>query len=133
MANHSYDVVVVGASFGGVAAALAAASDPNVHVALLEATDWIGGQATSQGVSRWDEASVDLLQTTCGNKSYRDLRHAISAYYHNNATLSASGESQSHFNPGFAGRIIRFPSTRASRSGCCVTSLLRRRRGLICG
>jgi len=102
MANHSYDVVVVGASFGGVAAALAAASDPNVHVALLEATDWIGGQATSQGVSRWDEASVDLLQTTCGNKSYRDLRHAISAYYHNNATLSASGESQSHFNPGFA-------------------------------
>ncbi len=63
MANHHYDVVVVGASFGGVAAALAAAADPNVNVALLEATDWIGGQATSQGVSRWDEASVHLLQT----------------------------------------------------------------------
>jgi hypothetical protein len=102
MADRDYDVVIVGASFGGVAAALAAAADPNVRVALLEASQWIGGQATSQGVSRWDEASVALLQTTCGSRSYRDLRHAIAQYYHDNATLSALGASQDHFNPGFA-------------------------------
>jgi hypothetical protein len=108
MANHDYDVVVVGGSFGGVAAALAAAEDPNVRVALLEASEWIGGQATSQGVSRWDEASVALLQTTCGNKSYRDLRHAIAEFYHENATLSAFGAGQTHFNPGFAAQYYPF-------------------------
>ena len=37
---------------------------PQGFVALLEATDWTGGRAISQGVSRWDD-SVDLLQTTC--------------------------------------------------------------------
>ena len=108
MADRSYDVVVVGASFGGVAAALAAAADINVRVALLEATNWIGGQATSQGVSRWDEASVGLLQTTCGTKSYRDLRHAIARYYHANATLSQFGAGQTHFNPGFAATNFPF-------------------------
>ena len=102
MANYDFDVVVVGASFGGVAAAMAAATDPNVRVALLESSEWIGGQATSQGVTRWDESSVALLRTTCGTKSYRDLRHAIGQYYRDNATLSAYGQGQEFFNPGFA-------------------------------
>jgi hypothetical protein len=100
--DYNYDVVIVGASFGGVAAALAAAAERNLRVVLLEATDWIGGQATAQGVTRWDEASVELLATTCGTKSYRDLRHAIGQYYRDNATLSAYGAAQTHFNPGFA-------------------------------
>ena len=102
MANHDYDVVIVGGSFGGVAAALAAATDPNVRVALLEGSDWIGGQATSQGVSRWDEANVALLETTCGTKSYRDLRHAVSEFYRNNSILSQFGAKQTVLNPGFA-------------------------------
>ena len=102
MANHDYDVVIVGGSFGGVAAALAAAGDPNVRVALLESTDWIGGQATSQGVSRWDEANVALLQTTCGTKSYRDLRRAVSDFYRHNSILSQFGAKQTFLNPGFA-------------------------------
>jgi hypothetical protein len=99
---YHYDVLIVGASFGGVAAALAAAADPKVRVALLEPSQWIGGQATSQGVTRWDESGVDLIETAGSPKSYRDLRNAIRAWYRSNAQLSSYGQSQQYFNPGFA-------------------------------
>jgi pimeloyl-ACP methyl ester carboxylesterase len=102
MSALRYDVVVVGASFGGVAAALAAAADPKVRVALLESSQWIGGQATSQGVTRWDEAGVDLIETTGSPKSYRDVRHAIRAWFRENAPLSTFGQNSQYFNPGFA-------------------------------
>ena len=96
-----YDVVIAGASFGGCAAALAAAADPKVKVVLLESSDWVGGQATSQGVTRWDETAADLTESTGSPKSYRDLRHLIRAHY--NGKRSALGQQQVHFNPGFAG------------------------------
>jgi flavin-dependent dehydrogenase len=48
------DVLVVGGGTGGTAAALAAARAGR-RVYLLEETDWIGGQLTSQGVSALDE------------------------------------------------------------------------------
>lgn len=102
MATFQYDIVIVGASFGGVAAALAAASDPKVRVVLLEAGTWVGGQATSQGVTRWDEAAADLTETTGSPKSYRDLRNAIRAWYRAHATLSSSGSGAEYFNPGFS-------------------------------
>lgn len=102
VATNSYDVVIVGASFGGVAAALAAAADPKVRVALLEPSQWIGGQATSQGVTRWDEAGIDLMETTGNAKSYRDLRNAIREWYSANIPLSTYGGNQQYFNPGFA-------------------------------
>lgn len=97
-----FDVAIVGASFGGVSAALAAASDPKVRVVLLEPTQWVGGQATAQGVTRWDEQGVALIETCGSNKSYRDLRNAIRQWYRDNATLSAYGSGQQLFNPGFA-------------------------------
>ena len=100
MANFEYDVVIAGASFGGVAAALAAAAG-GVPVVLLEATGWIGGQATSQGCTRWDEAAAALTETTATPKSYRDLRDAIRARY--DGVKSAMGREQVYFNPGFAG------------------------------
>ena len=50
----SYDVVVVGAGTGGVAAAIQAAR-MGVSVALLEETDYIGGQMTAAGVTSMDE------------------------------------------------------------------------------
>jgi len=102
MAAQNFDVVVIGASFGGVAAALAAAADPKVSVALLEPSQWIGGQATSQGVTRWDEAGMDLIETVSTTKSYRSLRESIRDWYRSNAPLSAYGQGQTYFNPGFA-------------------------------
>src|ERR1700676_2370569 len=103
MASFQYDVVIVGASFGGVAAALAAASDPKVRVALLEAGEWVGGQATSQGVTRWDEAPAALTERGGSTKSYRDLRDAIRKSYADEGVISALGDQQGDFfNPGFA-------------------------------
>ena len=97
------DIVIIGASFGGVAAALAAAADGKVQqIVLLESSQWIGGQATSQGVTRWDEAGMDLIETVGSTKSYRNLRNAIRAHYRANETLSAYGKNAQYFNPGFA-------------------------------
>lgn len=50
-----YDVVVAGGSTAALACAFAAA-DEGASVALLEPTDWIGGQLTSSGVPAVDEA-----------------------------------------------------------------------------
>lgn len=51
--RYDYDVVVVGASSGGVSAAIQAARGGS-KVALLEKTDWIGGQMTAAAVSTMD-------------------------------------------------------------------------------
>lgn len=103
-----YDVVIVGASFGGVAAALAAATDPNVRVALLESSQWIGGQATAQGVSRWDEQGIDLVETTSSTKAYREVKHAIRAWYRSQTQLSTFGRNATYLNPGFAATNFPF-------------------------
>lgn len=49
------DVVIAGGSTAALAAAFAAAEE-GVSVALLEPTDWIGGQLTASGVPAIDEA-----------------------------------------------------------------------------
>ena len=54
--RHSdFDVVVAGGSTAALAAAVSAAQS-GAKVALLEPTDWIGGQITSSGVPAIDEA-----------------------------------------------------------------------------
>ena len=50
-----YDVVVAGGSTAAAAAAFAAAEE-GATVALLEPTDWVGGQLTASGVPAVDEA-----------------------------------------------------------------------------
>jgi hypothetical protein len=114
MASFEFDVIVVGASFGGVAAALAAANK-DVRVALLEETDWVGGQATSQGVTRWDETGAALTESTGSPKSYRVLRDLIRAEY--TGKRSAMGIKQEHFNPGFAGVGPSFSTADGQRAG----------------
>src|SRR5260370_7979663 len=49
-----YDIVIVGASLGGVAAALRA-SALGASVCLLEASSWAGGQYSGQGLTRGDD------------------------------------------------------------------------------
>lgn len=52
--SRKFDVVIVGAGSGGVSAAIQAAR-LEASVALVEETDWIGGQMTAAGVSTMDE------------------------------------------------------------------------------
>ena len=72
------EVLIVGGGTGGVAATLAAARHGR-RTCLLEETDWLGGQLTSQGVSALDEH--DLIETFGGTASYNGLRRAIRAHY----------------------------------------------------
>lgn len=97
MADVVYDIIVVGASLGGVAAALRAGAF-GASVCLLEPTNWVGGQFTSQGVCRPDEHRwIDNVGSTV---SYRKFRHRCRAYYHNNYRLSPIGASQPLLDPG---------------------------------
>ncbi|MCC6752097.1 MAG: FAD-dependent oxidoreductase [Deltaproteobacteria bacterium] len=54
---RTFDVVIVGAGTGGTAAAIQAAR-MGARVALLEESTWVGGQATSAGVSSMDVSSA---------------------------------------------------------------------------
>ena len=53
--HQGFDVVIAGGSTAAFAAAVAAASS-GARTALLEPTDWVGGQLTSSGVPAVDEA-----------------------------------------------------------------------------
>ena len=72
------DIAVIGGGMGGVAAALAAA-EAGRQVVLTEATRWLGGQMTSQGVSALDEH--EHIEEFGGTRSYYRLRDAVRAHY----------------------------------------------------
>ncbi len=76
--NVSCDVVVIGAGMGGVSAALAATAGGHT-VCMTEPTMWVGGQATSQGVSAFDDNK--WIDTTGGTASYLELSRRIREYY----------------------------------------------------
>src|SRR5215467_8184893 len=75
---ESCEVLIAGGGTGGVSAALAAARRGR-RVVLLEETDWLGGQLTSQGVSALDEH--EHIESFGGTRSYYELRNAIRAHY----------------------------------------------------
>lgn len=92
------DVAVIGGGLGGVAAALAAC-DAGMSVILTEATDWLGGQIASQGVSALDEHRY--IETFGGTARYYHLRERIRAltrraYPHAPATMPTGAP----LNPG---------------------------------
>lgn len=101
MADHSFDIAIVGASFGGVAAALAVAKYEK-KVVLIGEGPIVGGQATSQGLNRWDESTTHTItpKTYGSTESYRSLKNDIRGWYAANATL-ATGVDSGTFNPGF--------------------------------
>ena len=61
---------------------------------LLEETDWVGGQFTSQGVSALDEHAY--IETFGGTASYYRLRNALRDIYRQRAT---GVTDDSPFNP----------------------------------
>jgi hypothetical protein len=89
-AENNYDVVVVGAGTGGFAASLQAAR-LGAKVALLEETDWIGGQMTAAAVSTMDEGErlkgpqgiYDEFRDKIGNYYARRGKSVGTCYYHN--------------------------------------------------
>lgn len=89
---YECDVAVIGGGLGGVAAALAAA-EAGKRVLLSEATDWLGGQITSQGVSALDEHRY--IESFGGTRSYYALRDAIRAHY-----AGRFGVCRERLNPG---------------------------------
>ncbi len=72
------DIAVIGGGMGGVAAALAGC-DAGKTVVLTEATDWLGGQMTSQGVSALDEHKH--IEYFGGTRSYMAMCEGIRAHY----------------------------------------------------
>ncbi len=76
--DASCEILVAGGGTGGVAAALAAARRGR-SVALIEETDWLGGQMTSQGVSALDEH--EHIENFGGTRSYYALRNSIRRHY----------------------------------------------------
>ncbi|MCA9069675.1 MAG: FAD-dependent oxidoreductase, partial [Planctomycetaceae bacterium] len=90
------DVVIIGGSLGGCAAALAALRN-GLKVVMTEETDWIGGQLTSQCVPP-DEHS--RIETQGANQSYRELRNRIRDYYRRHYPLTDSARKNAHLDPG---------------------------------
>ncbi|MDH4104353.1 MAG: FAD-dependent oxidoreductase [Thermoleophilia bacterium] len=90
------DVVVVGGSLGGCAAALAACR-LGATVVMSEETPWFGGQLTSQTVPP-DEHRY--IETFGSSDAYRELRRRIRDYYRRNFPLTADARSARWLNPG---------------------------------
>jgi len=92
------DILIVGASLGGTAAALAALR-MGCRVILTEETTWIGGQLTSQGVPPDENPWIDSDNTGC-TASYRQLRESIRQSYRTYSPLIESAYHNPRLNPG---------------------------------
>jgi hypothetical protein len=91
------DILIIGGSTGGVAAALAAARGSR-SVCLTEETNWVGGQFTAQGVSALDENRY--IETTGATALYAGFRQRVRDYYRAHYQLSAQARAEKHLNPG---------------------------------
>lgn len=99
MTAHKHaDIVIIGGSMGGVAAALAAAKTGK-RVILTEESDWIGGQLTSQAVPPDESPWIEQFGCTA---SYQEFRNRVRRYYLDNFPVNADARNQLVFNPGNA-------------------------------
>lgn len=90
------DIAIIGASFGGVAAALAALRN-GYRVVLTEETDWIGGQVTSQMVPPDEHQWIEQFG---GTRAYRDYRNGVRDFYRRHFPLTEDARAKPYFNPG---------------------------------
>ena len=96
MREYKTDILIVGGSFGGVSAAIAACK-AGIHVILSEETDWLGGQATAQGVPLDEHPWIEQYGA---NESYRNFRQRIRGFYKRNYSLGFNAYKDNRFNPG---------------------------------
>ncbi len=94
--NRQYDIIVAGASIGGVLAAYSALK-MNKRVLLTEENAWIGGQLTNQGVPS-DEH--DWIEQFGCSKTYRWYRERVRDYYRQHPFIKDEIKQKSIFNPG---------------------------------
>ena len=90
------DVLIIGASLGGVAATLAAARMGR-NVILTEETNWIGGQATTQAIPVDEHPWSEEYGRT---RSYANFRSGVRDYYRRNYPLSDAARADPLLNPG---------------------------------
>ena len=95
-AERPADLVIVGGGLGGCAAALAACR-AGLRVVCTEATDWIGGQVTSQAVPPDEHPWIESFGCT---RSYREFRDGVRAYYRRHYPLTAAARETATLNPG---------------------------------
>ncbi|WP_010094788.1 FAD-dependent oxidoreductase [Ornithinibacillus scapharcae] len=72
-----FDVVIAGGGLGGTAAALSACSR-GLKVLIVEETEWIGGQVTSQGVPPDEHPWIEEFGST---NRYRQYRNKVRELY----------------------------------------------------
>jgi hypothetical protein len=96
-AETSCDILIAGAGMGGIGAALRAA-DLGASVCLTEETGWIGGQATSGGVSALDENK--FIEFAGGTRAYYEFRDRIREHYRTRYRLAPAAAQMSNLNPG---------------------------------
>lgn len=95
--NHlSCDIAVIGASLGGVRAAIAAAALGQT-VILTEETDWIGGQLTAQGVPPDENPYIEEQGAP---ESYLLYRKKVRDHYRSLPSFKEEVKSRERFNPG---------------------------------
>lgn len=91
-----FDVAVIGASVGGVQAALSAA-EHGKRVYLCEQTKWIGGQLTSQAVPPDEHPWIEQCGATA---KYRKFREDVRDCYRNDPYVKEEVKKIQRFCPG---------------------------------
>jgi hypothetical protein len=109
-------VVVVGGSLGGVAAAHHAMA-AGAQTCLIEVSPWLGGQISSQGVSALDE-SLQMRQRGNFSRSWQQLRQTIAQQVVELPDWSPTGQSRpvQAINRCWVGTLCFPPSAGATAS-----------------
>ena len=103
-AEQTVDVVIVGAGTGGISAAIQAAR-LGARVALIEETDWIGGQMTAAADSTMDEGGTITLSSGI----YAEFLARMNGYYlaRGKSVGTCYGGDQHHcFEPSVIQKIL---------------------------
>ena len=107
MSEKKTEILVAGASLGGVAAAYSALR-LGKKVIMSEATDWPGGQLTAQLVPPDEHPWIEQVGSSV---SWRELRRRVREYYRTHYPLRATPRAEHLLNPGLGavGKICAEP------------------------
>lgn len=94
--NLKTDILIVGASVGGCASALAACQE-GLQVILTEDSDWIGGQFTTQATPPDEHGWIEHFGCT---QTYRQFRERVRNYYRTHYPLTPEALANPLLNPG---------------------------------